>query len=169
MTNLIPVKVKSEMNNELTRDFTMEEVRTTLQQMHPTKAPNPDDMSAIFYQKYWNIMGLNVANIVLNVLNSNASLAEINRTNIALVPKVKSPSRMKDFHPISLSSVAYKLISKVLANRLKAILPQIISENQSAFLSKRLIIDNILVTFEIMHYLNHKRMGRMVLWQLSLT
>ena len=75
MTNLIPVKVKSEMNNELTRDFTMEEVRTALQQMHSTKAPNPDDMSAIFYQKYWNIIGLNVANIVLNVLNSNASLA----------------------------------------------------------------------------------------------
>ena len=163
MTNLIPVKVKSEMNNELTRDFTMEEVRTALQQMHPTKAPNPDDMSAIFYQKYWNIIGLNVANIVLNVLNSNASLAEINITNIALVPKVKSPSRMKDFHPISLSNVAYKLISKVLANRLKAVLPQIISENQSALLSKRLIIDNILVAFEIMHYLDHKRMGRMVL------
>ena len=163
VTNLIPVKVKSEMNNELTRDFIMEEVRTALQQMHPTKAPSPDDMSAIFYQKYWNIVGLNVANIVLNVLNSNASLAEINITNIALVPKVKSPSRMKDFHPISLSNVAYKLISKVLANRLKAVLPQIISENQSAFLSKRLIIDNILVAFEIMHYLNHKRMGRMVL------
>ena len=163
MTNLIPVKVKSEMNNELTRDFTMEEVRTALQQMHPTKAPNPDDMSAIFYQKYWNIIGLNVAKIVLNVLNSNASLAEINITNIALVPKVKSPSRMKYFHPISLSNVAYKLISKVLANRLKAVLPQIISENQSALLSKRLIIDNILVAFEIMHYLDHKRMGRMVL------
>ena len=62
------------MNNDLTRDFTMDEVKEVLQQMHPTKAPNPDGMSAIFYQKYWNIVGYDTANMVLNVLNSNASL-----------------------------------------------------------------------------------------------
>ena len=52
------------------------------------------------------------------------------------------------------------IISKVLANQLKAILPQIISKNQSAFLSEQLITDNVLVTFELMHYLDNKRDGK---------
>ena len=74
--------------------------------------------------------------MVLNVLNSNMSMVEINKTNITLVPKIKNPTKMIDFRPISLCKVVYKLISKVLANHLKIILPQIISENQSVFLSK---------------------------------
>ena len=68
---------------------------------------------------------------------------------------------MIEFRPISRTNVVYKLISKVLANCLRAILPQIITENQSAFLSERLITDNVLVAFKLMHYLDHK-MGRNV-------
>ena len=98
--------------------------------------------------------------MVLNVLNSSMSMADINRTNITLVPKTKSPSKMTEFRPISLTNIVYKLISKVLANRLKAILPQIIIENQSAFLYERLITDNVLVAFELMHYLDHKKDGK---------
>ena len=159
VTGLIPIKVTSEMNDSLTQVFTIEEIRMALFQMHPTKTPGPDGMSAIFYQKYWNIVGPDVTNMVLNVLNFNMSMADIKKTNITIVPKTKHPTKMKDFHPISLSNVAYKLISKVLANRLKAVLPQIILENQSVFLSERLITDNVLVAFELMHYLDHKKEG----------
>ncbi|KAL0012182.1 hypothetical protein SO802_007290 [Lithocarpus litseifolius] len=127
--------------------------------MHPKKAPGPDGMSAIFFQKYWDVVGNDISSMVLNVLNSNMSLAEINKTNISLIPKTKCPSKMSEFRPISLCNVIYKLVSKVLANRLKKILPHIISENQSAFLSGRLISDNVLVGFELMHYLEHKREG----------
>ena len=95
--------------------------------------------------------------MALNVLNSNMSMVENNRTNIALIPKINNPTKMTKFRPISLSNVIYKIISKILANRLKTILPQIISENQSAFLSKHLITDNVLVAFELMHYVDHKR------------
>ena len=155
----IPTRVTNEMNQFLTKDFTKEEVEDALKQMHPTKAPGPDGMSAIFFQKYWYIVGNDVICMVLNVLNSNMSMVEINKTNITLVPKTKNPTKMAEFRLISLCNVVYKLISKVLANHLKTILPQIITENQSAFLHERLITDNVLVTFELMHYLDHKREG----------
>ena len=123
VTNTIPTRVTDEMNQWLIKEFTREEVVTALQQMHPTKAPGPDGMSTIFFQKYWDIVGNDITCMVLNVLNSNMSMVEINRTNIALVPKTNSPTKMTEFRPISLCNVNYKLISKVLANRLKTILP----------------------------------------------
>ena len=82
VTSTIPTKVTEEMNQILIRDFTMEEVEATLHQMHPTKALGLDGMFAIFFQKYWDIVGNDVSCMVLNVLNSNLSMAEINRTNI---------------------------------------------------------------------------------------
>ena len=59
--------------------------------MHPTKAPRPGDMSAIYFQNYWGIVGNDVICMILNVLNSNMSMAKINKTNITLVPKIKKP------------------------------------------------------------------------------
>lgn len=118
---------------ELIKDFSGEEILTAIKQMHPTKAPGLDGMSAIFFQKCWSIVGNDVTRMVLNVLNNNMSLAKLNKTNITLIPKSKLPTTMTEFRPIILSNVVYKIIAKVLANRLKAILPNIISKNQSAF------------------------------------
>ena len=110
VTDAIPTRVTAEMNESLNRNFTREEVVIALKQIHPTKAPSPDGMSAIFYQKYWSIVGCSVTNMVLNVLNNDLSMAYLNKTNIALIPKVNNPKRMTDFRPISLCNVVYKLI-----------------------------------------------------------
>ena len=152
------------MNENLSRAFSSDEVAAALKQIHPFKSPGTDGMSALFFQKYWNIVGANVTNMVLNVLNSGMPLHDINKTNIALVPKTKNPQRMTDFRPISLCNVVYKLILNTLANRLKAIIPHIISENQSAFTADRLITDSVLVVYEVMHFLKHKKGGMIILW-----
>ena len=108
-----------------------------------------------FFHKYWSIVGTDVTNMVLNVLNQNLPMVVINKTNIVLIPKTTHLSKMTEFRPISLCNVAYK----TLANRLKAILPTVITENQSVFTSDRLITNNVLVAFDLMHCLNHKTEG----------
>lgn len=74
-----------------------------------------------------------------------------NHTLINLLPKIPKPTKMQDMRPISLCSVQYKMISKILCNRLKVVLPHIISETQGAFVSGRIISDNILIAHEMVH------------------
>jgi hypothetical protein len=100
-----------------------------------------------------------VCSAVLGFLNQDLFDSALNSTHIALIPKIKSPSKVTDYRPISLCNVLYKFISKVLANRLKKILPVIISPNQSAFIPRQLITDNILVAFEALHMMNGRLKG----------
>ena len=144
----------------LTEPYVKEEVQEALKHMHPTKAPGPDGMCALFYQKFWSIVGKDVEQTVLGILNHNGDVTTLNHTHIALIPKKKICESPADYRPISLCNVIYKLVSKVLANRLKKLLPLIIHESQSGFVPGRLITDNILVAYECFHYLRKKKTGR---------
>ena len=127
--------------------------------MGPTKAPGPDGMNALFYQKLWHIVGDIVVNAMLDYLNCGHMVPEINYTHIALIPKIKSLQKISYFRPISLCNVIYKIISKVLANRLKQILPDIISPTHSAFVLGCLITDNVLVAYETLHTMHGRKKG----------
>lgn len=89
------------------------------------------------------------------------SLEELNRTNLVLILKIDVPVEVGNFRPISLCKFSYKVVSKVITNILKDIMPRIISENQRAFVSGRLIQDNILVVHEAFHYLKDKKRGNL--------
>ena len=117
------------MNEELTRSFTEYEVEQALKQMKALTAPRLDNMSPLFYITYWNTVGLDVVDAALSVLNYGIMPSNINHTLISLIAKVKSPESPKDFRPISLCNVMYKIISKTIANRLKKILTKLISKS----------------------------------------
>lgn len=150
LPSVIP-KVTAQMNEMLLAPFTRVDIDWTLKQMAPNKAPGYDGLSVLFFQKYWHIVGDEVAGLCLRVLNDGAGLHDINHTLIALIPKVKHPQQVTEFRPISLCTVVYKLISKTMVIRMKRVLPDIISPFQSAFVPGRHIHDNIITAFEIVH------------------
>ena len=150
-TQFIYPTISDEMNTSLVANFEALEVQEAIKQMAHLKAPGPDGMPPVFYQDYWELLGEDVTSSVLYFLNSASLPANLNHTFITLIPKVKNPEFVFEFRPTSLCNVLYKIFSKVLANRLKKILPKIITEKQSAFTKSRLISDNILVAFGSLH------------------
>lgn len=153
-------RVNSAMNESLSSPYTEDEIVQALNGIGDLKAPGPDGMPAIFFKKFWDTIGNQVKQEVMTVLNGDAIPDGWNETTVVLIPKVKDPQCLKDFRPISLCNVLYKIISKVIANRLKVFLDVIISPNQNAFVPRRLISDNVLVAYELTHYLQNKRRGK---------
>jgi hypothetical protein len=156
----IESRVSADMNANLLLDFSMEEIEAALFQMGPYKAPGPDGLNASFFQTNWSTMREEVCQAILEILNYGVIPQDLNLTHITLIPKLKNPLHVTDFRPISLCNVLYKLISKVLANRLKKILPSIIAPTQSAFIPGRLISDNVLAAYETLHTMHTGMKGK---------
>lgn len=98
---------------------------------------------------------------MLNALNSGTIPENLNHTFLILISKVQSPRKVTDFKLMNLSNVLNKLIAKVLVNRLKPILLDLVSKTQSAFISERLTTNNVLIAYKTLQYLKLKRSGRM--------
>lgn len=147
------------MNEALLVEFSHEEIKRALDSIRDLKAPGTDGLPAIFFKEYWDVIGWKLSAEVMIVLNGGKIPEGWNETVIALIPKTEKPEKFTDLCPISLCNVIYKVISKVLSSRLYMILPDIITPNQSAFVPGRLISDNILIAYEITHYLLNKREG----------
>jgi hypothetical protein len=154
------MRVSDDMNQELLKPFSEDDIRTALFQMAPLKARGPDGFPAGFYQTNWNTVGSELCRAILGTLETSILPPYMNMTNIALIPKIKKPTRVTEFRPISLCNVTYKIISKVLANRLKKILPHVISPVQSAFIPGRLITDNVLMAYETLHTMHSRITGK---------
>lgn len=94
--------------------------------MGTLKAPGPDGMPVLFYKYYWSIVGADFVNTVQSFFLSARMYQTLNMSNLVLIPKVDQPTSINHFRPISLCNVTYKVISKVLANRIKPLLSKFI-------------------------------------------
>jgi hypothetical protein len=132
-------------------------VKSAIFDIDDSKAPGPDGFSAKFFKASWSIIGDDVCSVVKEFFENEKLLKEINATLISLVPKCKNPSTVTDYRPIACCNVLYKCITKIIYNRTKSSLDQVVSQNQSAFIPGRLISDNILLTQELMKHYHRKR------------
>ncbi|KAI3426756.1 GRAS domain-containing protein [Psidium guajava] len=113
------------------------------------KALGPDGFNVEFFKETWDITGHLVTAAIKEFFPSGNLLKEINSTIIALIPKIPNASKMGDFRPISCCNTVYKCITKILANRIAAVIPSVINPSQSAFVKGRRISDNILIAQEL--------------------
>ncbi|CAN0838310.1 LINE-1 retrotransposable element ORF2 protein [Linum grandiflorum] len=124
--------------------------------MGPDKSPGPDGFNPAFYQDIWEVVGPDICRDCRKWLSTSIITPDAQATTIILLPKTDKPETMKDLRPISLCDVRYRILAKVLANRIRRLMPHIIKEEQSAFVQGRSIVDNILITFESLHSMSTK-------------
>ncbi|KAI0498287.1 hypothetical protein KFK09_021528 [Dendrobium nobile] len=162
--SFIPNIVMPEENRALSSLPLLEEVKITLFDMNADSVAGPDGFTVKFFQHLWHLISDDVYAAVLDFFNGNPIPKFFSSTSIALIPKSNNVNSWNDFRPISLCTVFYKLISKILVNRLSVLLPKLVSSNQMGFVKGRAIVDNILIAQEFCQDLDIKtRGGNMIL------
>lgn len=144
----IPKMVSYEENDLLCRIPDEVEVKKVVFNLKGESSSGPDGFFGKFFQVYWDIMGPDIVRMVQNFYLGNSLPKSITHTNLVLIPKKDLFQNFSDLRPISLSNFVYKIMSRIFHDRIEALLPKIISTNQSGFVKGRSIIENILLTQE---------------------
>lgn len=130
---------------KLTQPVQDEEIKSALFSMQGMKAPKPDGILAIFYQNQWSTIKNNLCKFIRDIKDGYFDIRGINSTLISLIPKVSHPELISQFRPIGLCNVNYKIWSKLLVQRLKPLLANLVGEEQSSFVPNRQIINNVVI------------------------
>ena len=133
-----------------------EEIKKAIFSMKPLKASGIDRLQAIFYQSQWHIVGPSFCKFIIDIFNTGKFPQNVNKTLLVLIPKVDNPTNLKMFRPISLCIVAYKTVTKIIANRLQALLSEMIGPQQTSFVPGQHIVDNVVIAQEMIHSTRRK-------------
>ena len=123
--------------------------------------PISDGFNSKFYKLHWEKLNELIVTSMQQTFESGKIINEINHSVISLIPKVKTPKDMSDYRPISCCNTIYKILSKILCNRMKLVINDLISENQFAFLPSRNIHDGIMLAHESIKDFNKKGVRKM--------
>nr|GFA95172.1 putative RNA-directed DNA polymerase, eukaryota [Tanacetum cinerariifolium] len=144
----------------------MEEIKTAVWDCGSNKAPGPDGYSFIFIERFWVLLKHDIQEFVVSFFSWGKFPQGVNSTFITLIPKVSNPLFIKDYRPISLFGLHYKIVAKILSNRLSKVINSIISLEQSAFISGRQILDGPLILSEIIDWYK-KRKKKLMLFKVD--
>ena len=117
-------------------------------EMNGDKAPGPDGFTVAFWQSCWGFVKEEILAMFKEFHEQNTFLKSLNNTFLVLIPKKGGAEDIGDFRPISLLGGLYKLLAKVLANRLKKVIGKVVSPAQNAFVKGRQILDASLIANE---------------------
>eukprot|EP00253_Pinus_taeda_P024057 PITA_24057 len=163
ITRNIPRLVSEEQNSLLLKPISLQEVESAAKSLKAGKAPGPDGFSSNFFHHFWELIKWEVWQVVEESRNLRWMYPGLHATFIALIPKSEDSSTPDKFRPITLCNIIYKIVSKVVALRLKPLLPGIISPEQSGYVEGRQITDGIILSHEIIHSLKHSKKPGMLL------
>jgi hypothetical protein len=149
---------------ELSQPVTKKEVFDAIMSMKSYKAPGPDGFQPIFFKLFWSEIGDDLWKFVKLAFDKGKYDSKVCETLIVLLPKGDNQVSFKDFRPISLCNVTYKIISKIIVSRLRPFLDGIVSPLQNNFIPGRSTKDNAIVLQEVLHYMrkSKKKKGDMV-------
>jgi len=136
--------VSREDNFNLNKPVTKEEISEVIKDIQNGKAPGLDGFNVDFFKAYWNVVKQDILNVIEDSRRSRTILKALNTSFISLIPKQESTLTLDKYRPIALCNVVYKIISKILANRLKPFLPSLISGEQSSYVEGRPTLNNII-------------------------
>uniref|UniRef100_A0A251VRU4 Putative RNA-directed DNA polymerase, eukaryota, Reverse transcriptase zinc-binding domain protein n=1 Tax=Helianthus annuus TaxID=4232 RepID=A0A251VRU4_HELAN len=142
--------------------FSREEIRRAVFDCGDDRAPGPDGFNFRFFKHFWELFENDFVSLMADFYDSGVINVGCGSSFIALVPKKKDPLCLGDYRPISLVGVINKVVSKVLANRLKKVLDSVISDSQSAFLGGRYILDGPLIINEVCSWLKKSKRRAMM-------
>lgn len=156
------------MNETLTKKLTLAELKNVVFCMGNNKAPGPDGYNSYFFKKAWPLIHSLLFEAVDSFFLNGKLLRQINNTFVTLIPKVANPMYIKDFRPIACCNTIYKVITKILAQRIQSMMPHLVLSNQSAFVTGRLMQHNILLSQELIRGYAQKNVSPRCLLKIDL-
>lgn len=145
----------------LDADISLHEIQIATFGIADDKSPGPDGFSAKFFKHHWNDIKYFLQDAIEEFFKYGKMSKGLNHTFLSLIPKVHNPNTIADYRPIACCNVLYKIISKIICNRIKPFMPLLISDNQSAFIQGRFITDNILLAHEQIRQFNTNGSGKL--------
>lgn len=163
VAELFPRFVDEDEAEELIKDISLEELEATIKCFQKDKSPGPDGWTIEFFSTFFELIGNDILKAINHCCLNGSIPSSIKDTFIALIPKSDKPVSFNDFRPISLCNCLYKILARILANRIKPILSANISSEQFAFLHKLQIHEAIGTAQELLHSMKRKNLKGMIL------